>query len=292
MNLPKTDRVGWIGSGVMGRPMMLNLIKAGYTVSVFSRRHESATEIIAAGGKWCGSIADLMTDCDIICSMVGYPADVRQVYLEPGGIIEHLRSGQTCIDFTTSDAQLAVEIADAAAARGAASIDAPVSGGDIGARNAALSIMVGGDEAAFENIRHILETLGKHVVRQGGPGSGQRVKATNQILVAIGMIGVCEALTFAMAAGLDAERVLPSISSGAAGSWSLSNLAPRILQDDLQPGFYVDHLVKDLGLVLEECRRLDLRLPGLELAADLYRKLQAAGHGRLGTQALIQLYQP
>jgi len=223
-----------------------------------------------------------------VCTMVGTPDDVAEVVLGPSGALAAMAAGATLIDFTTSTPTLAVEIAEQAARRGVASLDAPVSGGDVGARNRSLSIMVGGDDSAVESVRPLLERLGTTVVRQGGPGSGQHTKAVNQTLVAGTMIGLCEAMVYAAAVGLDPALVLTSVGGGAAASWSLANLAPRILAGDLEPGFAIRHFTKDLGIVLEESARAGISLPGVELAHRLYEGLVRAGDGGLGTHALIR----
>jgi len=219
--------------------------------------------------------------------MVGYPADVREVILGEQGVLAGARRGATLVDMTTSEPTLAVEIDEAARAKGVATLDAPVSGGDVGARSATLSIMVGGDEAALERVRPLLDLMAKTVVRQGGPGAGQHAKVVNQVLIATGMIGVCEALLYGYRAGLDLDQVLRSVAGGAAGSWSLSNYGPRMLRGELDPGFMVEHFVKDMAIALAEARRLNLSLPGLALAQQLYVALMAQGHGRLGTHSLI-----
>jgi 3-hydroxyisobutyrate dehydrogenase len=220
--------------------------------------------------------------------MLGFPSEVRAVYLGAGdaGIATTARAQQIVVDMSTSEPALAREIADAARTRGASAVDAPVSGGDVGAREARLSIMVGGDEQAIATIEPLLAAMGKTIVRQGGPGAGQHTKMVNQILIASGMIGVCEALLYAHRAGLDAERVLSSVASGAAGSWSLSSYGPRILAGNFEPGFFVEHFIKDMAIALDEARRMKLSLPGLALAAQLYQSVQALGYGRKGTHAL------
>ncbi len=224
---------------------------------------------------------------DVVFTIVGYPADVRQVILGEDGVLAGAASGSALVDMTTSEPSLAVEIYEAAKARGVDAIDAPVSGGDVGARNATLSIMVGGDEEAVERVRPLLEVMGKTIVHQGGPGAGQHTKMVNQILIATGMIGVCEALLYGYKAGLDLETVLESVGGGAAGSWSLSNYGPRMLAGNFEPGFFVEHFVKDMGIALSEARRMNLSLPGLALAEQLYVALMAQGHGRMGTHSLI-----
>jgi 3-hydroxyisobutyrate dehydrogenase len=264
-----------------------HLISAGYEVSVFTRTRRSAEPILAAGATWRGSPADVAASSDVIITIVGYPADVREVVLGQEGALAGARPGSLLIDMTTSEPSLAVEICNAAAERGVDSLDAPVSGGDVGARDAKLVIMVGGTEAAFQRALPIMQHLGRLVVRQGGPGSGQHTKMVNQITIASGMVGMCEALLYGHKAGLDLGTVLDTISGGAAGSWSLANYAPRILRGDYEPGFKVDHFVKDLGIALAEARRMRLALPGLALAEQLYVALSAQNRGQKGTQSLI-----
>lgn len=279
-------RIAFIGLGVMGRSMAANLIEAGYPLTVFSRTMARAEDLVAAGAHPAGSVAEAVAGADVTITIVGFPADVRQLYLEPEGILAHARPGSGLIDMTTSEPSLAVEIHRAAAARGIDALDAPVSGGDIGARQGSLSIMVGGERAAFDRLRPILEVLGKTIVFQGGAGSGQHTKLCNQIAIASNMIGVMEALLYARRAGLDPEVVLASIGAGAAGSWSLSHLYPRALAGDFEPGFYVRHFLKDIRIALAEAERMGIQLPGLSLAEQLYRELAEGGGDALGTQAL------
>lgn len=271
----------------MGRSMAGRLRAAGYELTVFTRRQETAADLLAAGATWADSPAAVAAASDLVSVMVGYPADVRQVVLGEEGVLAGCRPGMILVDHTTSSPELAVEIAAAARARGVASLDAPVSGGDRGAREGTLTVMVGGDDTARQAVAPCWEPIAKTVVACGGPGTGQQTKLTNQIAIAAGMVAMCEALVYASRAGLDLETTLRAISSGAAGSWSLSNLAPRILAGDFQPGFFVEHFVKDMRLALDECRRLGITLPGLTLAESLYARLIDQGHGRLGTQALI-----
>jgi 3-hydroxyisobutyrate dehydrogenase len=280
-------RIGWIGTGVMGAPMCGHLLAAGYPVRVFTRTRASADAVVAAGATWCDSPAEVAAGSDVIFSIVGFPADVRAVTLGPGGILSGAASGSVIVDMTTSEPTLAEEIAAAANERGVDALDAPVSGGDVGARNATLVVMVGGSDAAFERVQPLFERLGKTIVHEGGPGAGQHTKMMNQIAIASKMIGVCEALLYAYGAGLDLARALETISGGAAGSWALSNLAPRILKGDLEPGFKIDHFLKDLGIALAEARRMNLALPGLALAEQLYVAARAQGYGGKGTHALI-----
>jgi len=280
-------RVGWIGTGIMGGAMCGHVLSAGHEVTVHSRTRAKAEPLLARGARWAATPADVAAGADVVFTMVGYPADVRQVILGEHGALAGAKRGAAIVDMTTSEPTLAVEIHEAARARGVDALDAPVSGGDVGARGATLSIMVGGDEATVERIRPLLELMGKTVVRQGGPGAGQHTKMANQILIAAGMIGVCEGLLYGRRAGLDLALVLRSVAGGGAGSWSLSNYGPRILSGDLDPGFLVEHFVKDMGIALAEARRMNLSLPGLALAEQLYVALMAQGHGRLGTHALI-----
>lgn len=280
-------RVGWIGTGVMGSSMCGHVVDAGYAVNVYTRSRERAEPLLERGATWADSPAEVAAASNAVFSIVGYPADVRDVILGPEGALAGAAPGSVIVDMTTSEPALAVEISEAARAKGVEAIDAPVSGGDVGARNATLSIMVGGDETAIERIRPVFEVMGKSIVRQGGPGAGQHTKMVNQVLIATGMIGVCEALLYGYRAGLDLERVLESVAGGAAGSWSLTNYGPRMLSGDFAPGFVVDHFVKDMGIALAEAKRAKLSLPGLALAEQLYVALQAQGHGRKGTHSLV-----
>ncbi len=284
---PGTTRVGWIGTGVMGSSMCAHVLDAGYRVTLTTRTRDRAGPLLERGATWVDTPAEVARASDVVFSIVGFPEDVRSVVLGRDGALAGAAPGTTLVDMTTSEPSLAVEIAAAARERGVRAIDAPVSGGDVGARAGTLSIMVGGDPDVVEDVRPLLETMGKTVVRQGGPGAGQHAKMVNQVLIATGMIGVCEALLYAYEAGLDVETVLESVASGAAGSWSLSNYAPRILAGNFDPGFLVDHFVKDMGIALAEARRMRLSLPGLALAEQLYVALQAQGHGRRGTHALV-----
>jgi 3-hydroxyisobutyrate dehydrogenase len=284
---PQSTRIGWIGTGVMGLSMCGHVLDAGYPVTVHNRTRARSEPLLEKGAAWADTPAEVAAASDVVCSIVGYPDDVHEVILGDEGALAGAAEGSILVDLTTSEPSLAVEIARLAAAKSVASIDAPVSGGDVGARNATLSIMVGGDEAAVDRVRPLLEVMGKTIVRQGGPGSGQHTKMVNQTLIATGMIGVCEALVYAYKAGLDLETVLESVAPGAAGSWSLTNYAPRMLKGDFEPGFVVEHFVKDMGIALAEARRMNLALPGLALAQQLYVALMAQGKGRKGTHSLI-----
>lgn len=284
---PSSTRVGWIGTGVMGSSMCGHLLRSGYPVTVTTRTRQRAEGLLADGATWAGTAAEVAAVSDVVFSMVGFPEDVREVLLGDDGVLSGARRGAVIVDMTTSEPTLAVELAVTASARGVHVLDAPVSGGDVGARNASLSIMVGGPVEVFEAVRPCFEVMGTTVVRQGDHGTGQHTKMVNQILVASTMVAVSEALVYAYRVGLDVERVLASVASGAASSWALSNLGPRILAGDFAPGFFVDHLVKDLGIALAEAKRSRLDLPGLALAHQLYIALQEQGRGHDGTQALV-----
>ena len=271
----------------MGRSMCGHLLAAGSPVTVFSRTRAKADPLVAEGAAWADSPAAVARASDIVFTMVGVPADVREVYFGRDGILSALEPGAIAVDMTTTEPSLAIEIASAAVAKGARALDAPVSGGDVGARNATLSIMVGGDLDAVTAVRPLFERLGKNIVHQGAPGAGQHTKMCNQIVIAGTMIGVCESLVYGAKAGLNLETMLSSIKSGAAGCWTLENLAPRVLKRNFDPGFLVEHFIKDMGIALAEARRMNLALPGLALVQQLYIAVQAQGHGRKGTHALV-----
>jgi len=271
----------------MGSSMCGHLLEAGHPVTVYSRTKSRADDLVARGAVWADTPAEAAASAQVVFTMVGFPSDVREVVLGEHGTLAGARAGSILVDMTTSEPTLAQEIRAAALERGLESIDAPVSGGDVGARNATLSIMVGGDPAAVERVRPLLEIMGKTIVHQGDAGAGQHAKMVNQVLIATLMIGVCEALLYAYKAGLDLETVLEAVSGGAAGSWSLTNYAPRMLKGDFEPGFYVEHFIKDMEIALGEARRMNLALPGLALAHELYLALRAQGGGRKGTQALL-----
>ncbi len=283
---PSTTRIGWIGTGVMGRWMCEHLIRAGFSVTVFSRTKSKALPLVEIGATWAEDPRQVAERSDVIFTIVGYPGDVRQVILGDRGVLSGCSEGNIVVDMTTSRPSLAVEIAEQAKLRGVYAIDAPVSGGDVGARNATLSIMIGGDQQVFEALDPIWQVLGKSYVYQGPAGSGQHTKMVNQTLIATNMIGVCEALLYGYRAGLDLEKVMESVSSGAAGSWSLSNLGPRIIAGNFDPGFFVKHFIKDMGIALDEAHRMGLSLPGLALAKQLYEAVAAQGHESCGTHAL------
>ena len=284
---PGQTRIGWIGTGVMGHSMCGHLMKAGFSATVYSRTREKSQGLIDQGAVWAASPLAVAQNSDVVFAIVGFPKDVREVFLGTQGALAGAKPGTILVDMTTSDPSLAVEIAAAARAKGVHALDAPVSGGDIGAREARLSIMIGGDKEVVEALQPCWQAMGKTIIHQGGPGAGQHTKMVNQILISTTMIGLCEALLYGHKAGLDLETVFKSVSTGAAGSMSLTNLGPRILANNFDPGFYVEHFVKDMGIALSESKRLGLSLPGLALAEQLYLSVQAKGYGRRGTHALM-----
>ena len=283
---PGKTRIGWIGTGVMGSSMCGHLIAAGFSATVFNRSRDKAQSLLDKGAKWADSPKAVAEASDVVFSIVGFPSDVRAVILGTDGALAGCRAGSVLVDMTTSEPSLAVEIAEAAKKKNVHSIDAPVSGGDVGAREARLSIMIGGDKDVVEALAPCWQAMGKTIVHQGPAGAGQHTKMVNQTLIATGMIGVCEALLYGYRAGLDLNVVLQSVGSGAAGSWSLSNLGPRIIAGNFAPGFLVEHFIKDMGIALAESKRMGLAMPGLALAHQLYVALAAQGHGRDGTHAL------
>ncbi len=282
---PKT-RIAWIGTGVMGFSMCGHIMAKGYGTTVYNRTKEKALPLVEKGATWADSPREAAENADVVLTMVGFPNDVREVYFGKDGILEAARPGLILVDMTTTDPALSVEIYHAAKERGVYAIDAPVSGGDLGARNATLSIMIGGDLEVVDAVRPILEAMGKNIVYQGPEGAGQHTKMCNQIVIAGTMVGVCESLVYGFKAGLDLPTMLSSIQGGAAGCWSLTNLAPRVLKRDFSPGFFVDHFIKDMGIALKEASRMGLSLPGLALVHQLYLAVKAQGHGKNGTQAL------
>ncbi len=284
---PETTRLGWIGTGVMGASMAGHLLAAGYPMTVFTRSRDKAAELEAKGAAWAETPAAVAAASDVTFAIVGFPNDVRDVFLGTDGALAGAVAGSTLVDMTTSEPSLAVEIASAASAKGVGAVDAPVSGGDVGAKNAALSIMIGGTDDDVARVMPLFEIMGKTMVHCGGPGAGQHTKMVNQILIATNMIGVSEALLYAHQAGLDLDKTLAAVSGGAAGSWSLSNLGTRMVAGNFAPGFFVDHFVKDMGIALDEAKAMQLSAPGLALAHQLYVALQAQGGGRNGTQALL-----
>nr|MDA8136853.1 NAD(P)-dependent oxidoreductase [Desulfobacteraceae bacterium] len=275
---PEKTCVGFIGLGVMGKSMAGHILRAGYEVHVYTRTKAAAEELVAKGAVWEDSVKTLSQKSRVIITMVGYPSDVEQVYLGEDGILAHAGKGALVIDMTTSSPDLAVKIHQKAALTGIEALDAPVSGGDLGAKNAALSIMAGGDRAAFDKALPLFDVMGKNIIFQGKPGSGQHTKMANQIAIAAGMVAVCESIAYAKKAGLDPETVLKSIGAGAAASWSLNNLGPRMIAGNMEPGFYVKHFIKDMKIAVESSRQFDFQTPGLDLALSLYERLARMGY--------------
>lgn len=280
------SKIGWIGIGVMGRSMCGHLLSAGHEVKVYTRTKASAESVLAAGAQWCDTPGEVAADSEFVFTIVGFPADVRAVYLGQDGLVGRAAPGTVLVDMTTSEPGLAVEIHRAAAARGVSALDAPVSGGDLGAKNAALAIMVGGEQEPFDRTVPLFEKMGKNIRLMGGPGAGQHTKMSNQILIAGTMIGVVESLLYAVKSGLDVDAVIDVIGSGAAGSWSINNLGRKIARDDYDPGFFIKHFVKDMGIALAEARKMGIALPGLALAEQLYVAAMAQGLENMGTQGL------
>lgn len=286
----ETTVIGFIGIGVMGKSMASHIINAGFTANIYTRTKAKAEELLAAGALWKESPGAVADASDVIITMVGYPKDVEEVYLGENGILARCKAGSAVIDMTTSSPELAAKIYAAAKEAGIDSLDAPVSGGDVGAREARLSIMVGGDEEVFNRVLPLFEIIGQNIVYQGGAGAGQHCKMANQMVIASTMMGVCESIRYAEKAGLSPKTVLQSIETGAAGSWSLSNLAPRMIGGDFEPGFYVKHFIKDMDIALESCKNIGLDAVGLSLARSLYDKLADEGFEDKGTQVLYKLY--
>lgn len=283
-------KVGFIGLGIMGRSMAGHILDGGHELHVYNRTRSKADELVARGAIWHDTAGDVAAACDVVITIVGYPKDVEETYLGAGGIVEQAKAGTILIDMTTSSPTLAGEIAAKAAEKGVSVLDAPVSGGDIGARAAKLSIMVGGTEEAFAAALPLFQLMGENIVHQGGPGAGQHTKMCNQIAIAATMLAISESLAYAKASGLDAKRVLSSIGAGAASSFLLNNLGPKMLNDDYAPGFYVHHFIKDMSIAIAEAERMKLDLPALALAKQLYEKLAAGGFGEEGTQAIFRVY--
>ena len=282
-------QIGWIGTGVMGRAMCGHLLDAGHAVRVYNRSRAKAEALAGRGAVLCDSPAEAANGSEVIFTIVGFPRDVEDVYFGKAGILATAKPGAVVVDMTTSEPSLAVRIHAEAAARGLGALDAPVSGGDLGAREATLAIMVGGEQAIFERVRPLFERLGRNVRRMGGPGAGQHTKMSNQILIAGTMIGVVESLLYARQAGLDLDPVIDVIGSGAAGSWSINNLGRRIAKGDFNPGFFIKHFIKDMGIALAEARAMRLALPGLALVQQFYLAAQAEGLEDLGTQGLYKV---
>ncbi len=284
------ERVAFIGIGVMGKSMAGHILEAGYPLTVYNRTQSKADDLVALGATWADSPATAAEGADVVITIVGFPADVEATYFSDSGVFKTIKTGALVIDMTTSSPILAKRIAEAASELGVGSLDAPVSGGDLGAREARLSIMIGGEQRDFDRAQPLFDIMGKNIQLQGPAGSGQYTKMCNQIAIASGMVAIGEALAYAKVAGLDPKQVLASIETGAAGSWSLSNLAPRALDGDFAPGFFVKHFIKDMKIALESASEMGLELPGLELAKGLYDKLSGQGGADDGTQALFRYY--
>ena len=284
---PGKTNIGWIGTGVMGASMVGHLMKAGFKATVYNRSKDKAADLLKAGAAWADTPKAVAEKSDVVFAIVGFPKDVREVFLGEQGALAGSKAGTVLVDMTTSEPSLAVEIFDTAKKKGVHAVDAPVSGGDVGAKNAALSIMIGGDKDVVDALKPCWEAMGKTIVHQGPAGAGQHTKMVNQILISTTMIGLCEALLYGYKSGLDLETVFKSVSTGAAGSKSLDNLGPRILAGNFDPGFYVEHFIKDMGIALSEAKQMGLSLPGLALAEQLYLSVKAKGWGRNGTHALM-----
>ncbi|EMK1003456.1 NAD(P)-dependent oxidoreductase [Listeria monocytogenes] len=284
------EKIGFVGTGVMGSSMAGHLLEAGYEVLVYTRTKTKAEDLLEKGALWIKTPGELANKVDILISMVGYPKDVEELYLGENGFLENLAVGTVAIDMTTSSPALAKKMAEFGREKGIGVLDAPVSGGDIGAKNGTLAIMVGGSEDVFLKVKPIFDIHGSSVILQGDAGAGQHTKMVNQIAIASNMIGVTEAIIYAEAAGLNPSSVLDSISGGAAGSWSLANLIPRVLKDDFSPGFFIKHFIKDMGIAISEAKQMGLELPGLTLAEKMYQTLAEQGLSEEGTQALIKYY--
>lgn len=280
-------KIGWIGTGIMGSSMCHHIISKGYDTYVYNRSRKKASKLVSEGAKMCDSPEEVALNSDVVFTIVGFPSDVREVYFGYNGILEGSTEGDILVDMTTSEPSLAEEIYKRAAEKGISSIDAPVSGGDVGAREGKLSIMVGGDRDAVDKVMPLFELMGSNIVYQGSAGSGQHTKMCNQIMVAGEMIGMCETLLYAHRSGLDLETMLQSVGRGAASCWLLDNLAPRIVNEDYRPGFFIEHFIKDMSIALKEADNLNIKLPGLSLVRDIYKTAEELGHGKSGTQALI-----
>lgn len=283
-------KIGFIGVGIMGKSMVRNLMKAGYEVAIYTRTKAKVEDVISEGAVWCSTVKECVTDREAVISIVGYPKDVEEIYLGEDGIVANTPAGAYIIDMTTSSPKLAVKIYEAAKAAGLHALDAPVTGGDGGAKAGTLTILVGGDREDFDACLPLFEAMGKNINYEGKAGNGQHTKMCNQIALAGALTGACEALAYAKAVGLDVQTMLDSISTGAAGSAQMSNVVPRILKDDYNPGFFIKHFIKDMKLADEEAEAVNLKLGTLEHILNMYQELEAKGMGDLGTQALIKYY--
>ncbi len=283
------EKIGWVGTGVMGKSMCAHILKAGYHISVYNRTKEKAKELIEGGAQWCSNPKKVAEICDIVFTIVGFPQDVEEVYLGENGILKGIREGSIIVDMTTSEPSLAQKIYNVAKKKNVNSIDAPVSGGDVGAREGTLAIMAGGDKEVYDKVLPLFKLMGKNIAYMGKAGSGQHTKMSNQILIASTMIGVVESLLYAYKANLDLSEVINVIGKGAAGSWSINNLGPRIVEGNFDPGFFIKHFVKDMGIALQEAKRMNLSLPGLSLVNQFYISAVALGFENLGTHGLYKV---
>ena len=283
--------IAWIGTGVMGRSMCLHLINKGYSLSIYNRTKSKAADLIEAGARWCDTPGEAAKGADAVFTIVGYPKDVEEVILGKGGVLENVKTGSVIVDMTTSEPSLAVRIAEEAAKKGVGSLDAPVSGGDLGARNGTLAIMCGGEQDVFDRILPLMESFGENIKLMGAPGAGQHTKMCNQILIAGTMIGVVESLLYGHKAGMDMNEIIDVIGSGAAASWSINNLGRRIADGNFDPGFFIKHFVKDMGIALKEAAAMNLSLPGLALVNQFYTAAMAQGLEDLGTQGLYKVFE-
>jgi len=281
--------IGWIGTGVMGNSMCRHIIENGYSVTVYNRTKSKADNLLDLGAEWASSPQEVAKKSEIVFTIVSTPNDVKEVILSDEGVLNGMSKGGIIVDMTTSSPKLAEEIYEISKKKGVYSLDAPVSGGDIGAKNATLSIMVGGDRGIFDRVLPLFKLMGKNITYMGKAGNGQHTKMANQIHIATTMIGAVESLLYGYKAGLDLNEMIRAIGSGAAGSWTINNLGPRIIKRDFDPGFFIDHFVKDMGIALEEAKRMKLSLPGLAMANQFYVAAQAMGHGKNGTQALAKV---
>ena len=285
------QRIGWIGTGVMGAAMCGHLQKAGYPIAVHNRTKSKADELIKNGAVWCDTPRQAAEQSDVVFSIVGYPADVEEIYFGETGILAGMRKEDIIVDMTTSEPTLAERIYAEAAEKGVEELDAPVSGGDVGAKEARLAIMVGGKKEVFDQVKPLFEIMGKNIAYMGEAGAGQHTKAANQIHIATTMIGMVEALLYAHKAGLDLNELIEAIGKGAAGSWSLNNYGPRIAKGNFEPGFFVKHFVKDMGIALKEAKRMRISLPGLALAEQFYISAMSMGLENKGTHSLYKVFE-
>ncbi len=283
------QHIGWIGTGVMGKSMCAHILNAGYKISVYNRTKEKTKELVDLGAVWCSNPKEVAEKSDIIFTIVGFPHDVEEVYLGDDGILKSVKTGSILVDMTTSEPTLALRIYNIAKKMGASSLDAPVSGGDVGAKNGTLAIMSGGDKEMYDKVYPLFELMGKNIAYMGKAGAGQHTKMSNQILIASTMIGVVESLLYAYKAGNDLNEVINVIGKGAAGCWSINNLGPRIVEGNFDPGFFIKHFIKDMGIALKEAKNMNLSLPGLALAYQFYISATALGFENLGTQGLYKV---